>query len=280
MDWTPTSVAMIGLIGLIGGCLGGLLGLGGSVFIIPALSLGFGPNPHLYQAAALTANIFVALAATHRHRGQGTIQGDILPVMAASAALMALAGVSLSNLIEPRPLTALFGCFLCYAAGGEILSLLRRRPDHPPCARSPRQARLIGLSAGCAGGFASGLLGIGGGAIMVPILRRYGALPLRQAVATSAAAMIAACVVGAGSKSLSLRELTDFQGGQLTLQLSLTLASVLSPMALIGGNLGALLVYRIPLSATRAVLACLLAFAGMRMLSTGAGSILALVGLG
>jgi uncharacterized membrane protein YfcA len=279
MDWTPSSIAVIGLIGLVGGCLGGLLGLGGSVFIIPAISLGFGPNPHLYQAAALIANVFVALAATHRHRGRGTIQSDILPTMAASAGLMALAGVFVSNLIEPRPLTALFGCFLLYAAANEVYALVRRRPDHEASERSPRQAKAIGLLAGCAGGFASGLLGIGGGAIMVPILRKHGRLPLRQAVATSAAAMIAACVVGATSKNLALHELTDFDGAQLTVGRSITLAAILSPMALVGGNLGAALVYRIPLDATRGVLACLLAFAGVRMLSLGAKSLMSLLGL-
>jgi uncharacterized membrane protein YfcA len=280
MDWTPSSIAVIGLIGLVGGCLGGLLGLGGSVFIIPALSLGFGPNPHLYQAAALTANIFVALAATHRHRGRGTIQRDILPAMAVSSGLMALVGVFISNLLEARPLTALFGCFLCYAAANEIYSLVRRRPDHEPSERSLERARTIGLIAGCAGGFASGLLGIGGGAIMVPILRKYGRLPLRQAVATSAAAMIAACIVGATSKNIALPALTDFDGAQLTVGLSVALAAVLSPMALAGGNLGAAMVYRLPLDVTRAVLACLLAVAGIRMLLLGAQSLQSLFGIG
>ena len=72
VDWSISSIIAVCLIGLVGGCLGGMLGLGGSVFIIPALSLALGPNQHLYQAAALTANIFVAVAANSCERSENS----------------------------------------------------------------------------------------------------------------------------------------------------------------------------------------------------------------
>lgn len=274
VDWSISSIIAVCLIGLVGGCLGGMLGLGGSVFIIPALSLALGPNQHLYQAAALTANIFVAVAATRRHLGKGTIQPDILPWMVVSAGAMAVVGVLASNQIEPRPLAALFGLFLCYAAVAECISLALRRPDAAGSERTRGHATAVALTAGWAGGFAAGLLGIGGGAVMVPILRRFGRLPVRQAVATSSAAMISACIVGAISKNMSLDGLQDFGGQSLTIGSSLSLAALLSPMAMLGGTIGAALVYRLPVVVTRGVLAALLAFAGYRMLSIGGQSLL------
>ncbi len=38
------------------GLFGGLLGLGGSTIMIPALVMVFGENQHLYQAAAMICN--------------------------------------------------------------------------------------------------------------------------------------------------------------------------------------------------------------------------------
>ena len=268
MPMTIPQITLVALIGLCGGLLGGLLGLGGSVFIIPALTLALGTNQHLYQASALIVNVFVAMAATARHRGRGTIRADIVPAMVASSTTAAILGVLVSNMLEPRPLAAVFGLFLCYAAVAELVSLYRRTTDGEPPPIGPQRWRL-GLAIGFAGGFASGLLGIGGGAVMVPLLRKFAKLPVRQAVASSATAMVFACCIGAVSKNLSVSELTDASGAPLTLAASLTLAALLSPTATLGGHFGASLVYRLPTRVIRFVLSGLLAFAGVRMLLTG-----------
>ena len=268
MNWTFGQMVVIVLIGLAGGTLGGLLGLGGSVFIIPTLTLVLGTNQHLYQASALVANVFVAGAATMRHRGRGTIQMDIVPMMAASSSIAALVGVWASNKLDPKPLAAMFGIFLCYAASAECIRLVRSDAEHAP-ALVDRPRILLGGCIGLVGGFASGLLGIGGGAIMVPLLRRFGKLTIRQAVASAAAAMIAACSIGAIAKNAAVSGLQDAQGNALSLQMALFLAALLSPTAMLGGSFGAALVYRMPIFAIRLVLSALLAFAGVRMILTG-----------
>jgi uncharacterized protein len=268
MTPTPTQIASVMAIGLVGGILGGLLGLGGSVFIIPALTLLLGTNQHLFQAAALLTNVFVAAAATLRHRGRGTIRKDLIPSILVASSMAALAGVALSNLLEPKPLASVFGAYLCYAAFAELVSLLRRSRDHAEDAERTTHP-LLGTIVGVAGGFASGFLGIGGGAVMVPLLRRYGRLPIRQAVATSATAMIVICAIGATAKNAAIGGLRNPAGEPLSLGDSLTLALLLTPAAAVGGHVGAALVYRIPITATRLVLATLLAIAGARMLAAG-----------
>jgi uncharacterized membrane protein YfcA len=265
---TPLQIASVMAIGLVGGTLGGLLGLGGSVFIIPALTLLLGTNQHLFQAAALITNVFVATAASLRHRGRGTIRTDLIPSVLVASSFAAVAGVALSNLFEPKPLAGIFGAYLCYASAAELLSLARRVKDNPEDPeRSPRL--MLGVAVGLAGGFASGFLGIGGGAVMVPMLRRFGRLPIRQAVATSAIAMIVICTIGAVAKNAALAELRNPAGELLSLRDSLLLALLLTPAAAVGGHVGATLVYRIPITATRLVLAALLAVAGGRMVLSG-----------
>jgi len=268
MNPTPLQIAIVMAIGLVGGMLGGLLGLGGSVFIIPALTLLLGTNQHLFQAAALITNVFVAAAATLRHRGRGTIQTDLTPSILVASSLAAVAGVALSNLFEPKPLAGLFGAYLCYASLTEMIALARRVKDHPEGSRSSPQLS-VGVLVGLAGGFTSGFLGIGGGAVMVPLLRRFGRLPIRQAVATSATAMIVICAIGATAKNAAIGELRNPSGELLSLRDSLLLALFLTPAAAVGGHLGATLVYKIPIAATRLVLAALLAAAGGRMVLAG-----------
>lgn len=265
---TEHQLPVIAVVGLIGGVLGGLLGLGGSVFIIPTLTLLLGPNVHLFQSAALIANIGVAGAATLRHRGRGTIRLDIVPAMATAAALGALGGVFVGNLFKPLWMTGLFGLFLCYTAATELRGLIARVVDNTSPERT-RANRLRGAVIGLTGGFASGLLGIGGGAIMVPMLRRLLRLPLRESVACSAAAMIAACSIGATAKFLTVTGLPDQEGNPISRDQVILLALVLSPCAMFGGSLGATLVYRLPLQAMRGTLALLLAFAGIRMILIG-----------
>lgn len=271
MDLPGIDLVVISALGLVGGTLGGLLGLGGSVFFIPALSLAFGPNQHLYQASALIANIFVASAAAAKHRGRGTIRVDIASTTAIAAALAALAGVAVSNAIPARPLMALFGAFLCYCAIAEMLALLLGQPERSDDAMTCPTLRSRAALIGVAGGFAAGLLGIGGGAIMVPLFRKVLGLPLRQSVATSAVVMIMACTIAAFAKNSSIGTLAAPDGTRLTLASSLSLAMLLAPSATVGGLLGAMLVYRLPLTATRIALGLLLGVAGARMVIAGLG---------
>lgn len=269
MDWTPLDILLIAVIGLAGGMLGGLLGLGGSVLIIPALTFSFGPNQHLYQAAALIVNIFVAVAATVRHRGKGTIRRDIAPTLCFAAGAAAIAGVLASNLVAPGPLMALFGLFLVVSSAAETISLFSRRPERQAPEEPSPCSKPLAAAIGTAGGLASGLLGIGGGLIIVPLLRRFAGVPIRQAVATSAVGIIAACAVGAVVKNASIPSLPDPSGEPLTLKASLVLALLLAPLATTGGSLGAALVYRVPVRALRIAFALLLTVAGTRMILSG-----------
>jgi len=104
---------------------------------------------------------------------------------------------------------------------------------------------------------------------MIPILRRFGKLPVREAVATSATAMIAACAIGAVAKNAAVSGLRDSSGELLSVESSLLLALMMTPPAAIGAHIGATLVYRLPINSIRIVLAALLAIAGVRMIQSG-----------
>ena len=55
------------LLGLLAGALGGLVGVGGSIVIIPVLTLLLNKDQHLSQATAMIINVLVAAASLLQH---------------------------------------------------------------------------------------------------------------------------------------------------------------------------------------------------------------------
>ena len=66
-----TELAILAVIGLFAGVLGGLLGIGGSIVIIPVLVLALKRDFHLAQATAMLVNVCVAVPAVLTHQRSG-----------------------------------------------------------------------------------------------------------------------------------------------------------------------------------------------------------------
>ncbi|MCA9296500.1 MAG: TSUP family transporter, partial [Phycisphaerales bacterium] len=90
-----TSVELIELIatGLIAGILGGLLGIGGSVVMIPVLTWLMQRDYHLAQATAMIVNVFVAIPAVVRHRRAASVRWDVTLQLLPFGLLAILVGV-------------------------------------------------------------------------------------------------------------------------------------------------------------------------------------------
>jgi hypothetical protein len=275
--------------GLTAGLLGGLLGVGGSVIMIPALTALFGPEQHLYQAAAMAANVAVAIPAARRHQRAGVVRFDVLKWMLPAAVIAVLAGVAASNLFEgetaERWLKRLFAALLLYVIVVNLRKLTRRDKraakseagvnatgvsDGEEVAKGARSTPPLpaGRSSLVGGimGFTAGLLGIGGGAIAVPLQQVALRLPLRSCIANSATVIVFSAAIGAAFKIATLgRHGLDFTD-------ALLLAALLAPTALLGGRLGAGLTHRLPLAWVRAAFIGLLVVAAWKMAGLPIGS--------
>ncbi len=255
------AILVILAVGLSAGLLGGLLGIGGSIIMIPGLALALhNADPeaqHLFQAAAMAVNVAVALPAALRHRAAGTVRADALRALLPAALLAIVAGVLLSNLVPGLWLRRLFAIFLVYVAAAEVWKLLRRRADPPNLEARPDAWRLI--VTGVAMGLMAGVLGIGGGVIAVPLLLTLCRLPTRHAIGLSSAAMCLTAGVGAAVKigTLGQHGFAPSQGA--------ILAAALAPTAVIGGYFGATLTHKLPVNAIRVAMALLLVFSAWAM---------------
>ena len=83
--------------GIVMGLFGGLLGIGGSVVMIPALVFFFGENQHLYQASAMICNFFVGASSVVVHKKADVLMTDVIKWLVPAAAFGIIIGVAISN---------------------------------------------------------------------------------------------------------------------------------------------------------------------------------------
>lgn len=114
-------------------------------------------------------------------------------------------------------------------------------------------------------GTLSGLLGIGGGVIAVPVMHAVNGFNLRVAIATSACLVLPTVIVGAIVKYATLSYATTPDGAVIHLDSALWLAAALAPGAFIGANLGAAAVHKLPVKHVSIAFACLCAILALRM---------------
>ena len=261
MSLSLFDIVILVIVGAAAGSFGGLLGVGGSVIMIPAMALLLGArvwfDQHVAQAAAMCVNVAVAIPAALRHSKAGALRTDLMKWMLPAALVSIVAGVLLSNTLPAQTLARVFALFLVYVVVDGLIKFVRNRPD-PAESRStvtPVRGSAVGVAMG---GFA-GLLGIGGGAIAVPTALVVCRLPLRQAIAASAATMAMTAGVGAVLKLATLHEVErDWMH-------ALIVALVLAPSALLAGRFGAGLTHALPLRLIRAIFILVMALAALEM---------------
>jgi len=258
---SPVEYAVLAGVGLAAGLVGGLVGIGGSVIMIPAMIILLGPHQHMYQASAMVVNVAVALPAAARHKAAGALRMDVFRVMLPVTLVAIVAGVLLSNRFEQRTLQTVFGIFLVFVAADSSIKALRR-PESESAA-PPKVSWFRSGTVGTAMGFFGGLLGVGGGAIAVPLAQMIMKLPIRNAIAASASVMAITAGIGAAIKISTLGEHGE------AWQNAIILALILAPSSMLGGHFGAGLTHTLPTRAVRIVFAVVMIAAAVRLVLSG-----------
>jgi uncharacterized membrane protein YfcA len=248
------------LIGLFAGIAGGLLGVGGSIVMIPAMNEWLGPDQHLYQATAMIVNFFIVVPAVVYHHRVHAIEYDVVRRLVPVSLVAVVVGVLVSELpvfsgAGEAYLRLLFGLFLAALCVTDIQRLVARRrtardelsfdKDATPAAARRPLTWSAALAIALPTGFIAGALGVGGGILAVPLQRRVLGTPIRQAIANSATIIIATSLIGSMVKNYAY--VTEHQGSGD----SFILAAVLIPSAIVGSVIGSRLVHRLPVRAIR-----------------------------
>lgn len=111
----PQSLLMAAA-GAVIGILSGLTGVGGGVFLVPAMVLGFGLSQHVAQGTSLVAILPTAAVGAFVHFRQGNLDWRAAAWIGGIGAPAAVLGASLALALPQTVLILIFGAFLLVAA--------------------------------------------------------------------------------------------------------------------------------------------------------------------
>lgn len=194
------------LVSIAAGVLGSLLGLGGGIIVIPALTLLFGIDIRFAIGASIVSVIATSSGAAAAYVREGMTNLRVAMVLEVATVSGAITGAFLAGRLEVRWLYIIFAVVMGYSA----IVMFRKRHEviadamrpapwadylrlsgsyYDPAAKTQIIYRVVRARVGLVlmylAGAISGLLGIGSGSLKVPAMDLAMHLPIKVSTATS-----------------------------------------------------------------------------------------------
>jgi uncharacterized membrane protein YfcA len=261
-----TYVLILLLIGLLVGFLAGLLGIGGGFIMGPVqfwlLSyLGLDPNLAIRVAFAtsLTAIIPTAMSGAAGHYLKGAVDLKTALTIGIPSFLAAFLGAIITSKAPASVLSIVFGVVII------ILALWMLSSEYPRTNARSRHSTLILVIIGLGTGLLSGVLGIGGGTILIPLLVMIIGCSIHRAVGTSVTVVIFTALGGVISyilNGLNVSGLPPYSLGYVNLLNLIILIIATVPMA----QLGVRTSHKLPAQKLKYIYVILMIYIGLRMI--------------
>lgn len=191
------------LISVLAGVFGAILGLGGGVLIVPALTLLFGVQIRYAVGASIVSVIATSAGAAATYVRDHITNIRLAMVLEVATTVGALGGAMLSSFFPARAIYVVFSLILFYSAivmlrsrgeqrrektddaWAERLRLNSSYPDRGVAVPYAVDRVPLGFTLMLGAGVISGLIGIGSGALKVPAMDTAMRLPIKVSSATS-----------------------------------------------------------------------------------------------
>ena len=172
--------AIAGLITLAFTAVLTIAGVGAAFILIPVF-IGLGVDVHVAMATALLLNSIAMIFASYRFIRNKLVMWKVaVPILIVATVLSPL-GAYTSKGLDRELLLWLFTAFLVFAAGMMLFYESKKK-----AVESSRTRQIVsGVSVGGLAGFLGGLLGVGGGNFIVPVLVWLGFNPKKASATTS-----------------------------------------------------------------------------------------------
>lgn len=261
------------LAGIVVGFVASLLGLGGGFLLVPILNLVFGVPIHEAIGTSLFTIMFTSSSSSVEYVRKRISDLKLGAMMIPFTITGAVTGANLSAQIPENILKVIFGTVLFIASIRMFLEKNQQRNSAPQSSGLSNSKflsfnrtfkdidgtefeytiniPLLVLFGFCAG-FLSGLLGIGGGIVQVPLLHIIFGVPIHVAIATSLFIIIFTSSFGTATHL--------FLGNVL-----ITIGILLVIGTIIGSQIGSRTAQKIERRKLRRIFAIVLAFTGIRM---------------
>jgi hypothetical protein len=208
---TPIDFILLPLLAFPVGVLAAMVGVGGGIFIVPLLTLIYDFKTPEAIGTSLAMIIFTSIFSTVSYSRQKRIDYKLGLILSIATIPGAIIGALVANAINPAQLGLIFGVFLIFVALRMLITYNfgksktkkidmlwhRKIIDSAGTVFEYYSDLKKGGPLSFFGGFFSGLLGIGGGVVMVPIMHFLMDFPMHLAVATSMFIMIFTSLAGA-----------------------------------------------------------------------------------
>lgn len=170
--------------GFVSGIVAGLLGVGGGTILVPVLVF-LDRSTHTAIGTSSLAMIVTTFSGSVQNWRAGQLRMSEAVPVAIAAALAAQGGAVAAEALPSRVLAVAFAGLLLVSLG---LMLLRQKLAETERPRT--ESIVLRALTGLLGGFLSGLFGVGGGVIMVPLLMLFLGDPIHHAVRVSLAVIV------------------------------------------------------------------------------------------
>ncbi|RLI99176.1 MAG: sulfite exporter TauE/SafE family protein [Candidatus Aenigmatarchaeota archaeon] len=234
----PIFILALLITGALVGVVSGLLGVGGCFIMIPVqfwILTTMGIDPTIAIRVAFGTNLLVvfptAISGTFRHHKKEVVLWRQAITLGLTSMVFTFAGAYVASMLSGNILTILFGLAI-------LLGALRMATTHPIRVKGePHANTLTYIFLGTIFGFVTGLIGIGGGVLMVPLMVIYLNYHMHEAVGTSTAVMVFTSFGGAIAYmlyGLNVSGLPSYSIGYVNLLQLVLLAGTSIPMAQLG----------------------------------------------
>ena len=265
---TTAHIIIFLITGTIAGFAGGLLGIGGAFIMTPVqyvIYLNMGLTADIAIKLAFGTSLLVvlpmAVSGTWRHNKSGTVRWKTALILGSCASITAFGGATLATHLPEAVLRIIFG-IICLITG---VRLLVAKPLKT--ASEPETNYWLLAAWAIPVGLVTGIVGVGGGVVMVPILILALGFTMHDAVSTSLAAIIFTSLGGATGyivNGLNVPNLPAYAIGYVYLPSWFLLAITSITMA----QLGAITAHKLPARQLIYIFVVLLFLIGFRMLGT------------
>ena len=186
-SWELAESTMILLLaGSLAGIMAGMLGIGGGIILVPPLVFVFDVMevsealiPHLAIGTSLTTIVATSLSSAKAHLKRGSFDKELLKYSIVPTTLGAGFGGLLAGSISGMVLVLIFG-FMAFVVSVRMMIPSKTNNENHQEPNRFLIGNLTGLT-----GIISAMVGIGGGAMNVPLMNMMG-IKIHQAVGTSA----------------------------------------------------------------------------------------------
>jgi hypothetical protein len=188
---TPAEAVLTVLVGLAAGVLSGLFGVGGGIVMTPGLTALGGVPPIVAVATPLPVILPTAAVGAFTYHRAGEVDMRAAAWISLTGAAASAVGALLTEAVNARWLLVVTAGLLAW----QSIQILRGRSRPAEVEERPLHTWTLAL-VGVGAGLLSGLLGIGGGIVIVPVLAGMLGVPLKRALGTSLVAVVVLVIPG------------------------------------------------------------------------------------